>query len=249
MTTFVRLTWVELKLFAREPFSLVFTFAFPLVALVVLAGIFGSDPAGEMAEGFGGVAPSDYYLAGYLGVVVSAIGLIALPVHVAAYRERGILRRFRASSVPAWSIVAAQAAVGLVMATLGSIVLVLAGRLLYDASLPESVEGVVLAFLVSTLSFLAVGFLLGSLARSARAAQALGMILFFPMWLLSGAGPPPDILTEGMRRVSDVLPLTYAVRALQGPWLGGGSSPLDLLLLTGILLVAGTLSIRSFRSV
>lgn len=75
------------------------------------------------------------------------------------------------------------------------------------------------------------------------------MILFFPLWLLSGAGPPPEVMGEGMRRVSDALPLTYAVHALQDPWLGSGSSAGDLLLLAGILVVAGALSIRSFRSV
>ncbi|MGI8904478.1 MAG: hypothetical protein ACR2IP_12690 [Solirubrobacteraceae bacterium] len=69
-----KLTWVELKLFAREPFSLIFTVAFPIVLLIVLIGTFKPrDPA------FGGHHPSDYYLATYIGVVIGAIGLISLP--------------------------------------------------------------------------------------------------------------------------------------------------------------------------
>jgi ABC-2 type transport system permease protein len=251
MTALKKLTWVELKLFAREPLALVFTFGLPLVVLVSLVGSFDpGDPA------FGGARPSDYYLASYVAVVIGAIGLIAVPVHVAAYRERGILRRLRASSVPPWTSLGAQAAVGLltavaggaVLVVAGGAVLVVAGRLPYGAALPASTGRVALAFVLSTLSFLTVGFLLGSLAGSARSAQAIGMILFFPMWLLSGAGPPPEVMGEGMRRVSDLLPLTYAVRSLQDPWLGSGSSTTDLALLAGILVIAALVAVRRLRS-
>jgi ABC-2 type transport system permease protein len=246
MRTFAKMTWVELKLFAREPLALVFAFAFPLVVLVVLVASFPNTPD---PEAFGGLRPSDYYLAGYIGVVISTIGLVTLPVHVASYRERGILRRLRASSVPAWSVIAAQVIVGILMATVGGLVLIAAGTTIYDAAAPVSVDSVLIMFLLSSLAFVAIGLLLGSLTRTARGAQALGMILFFPMWLLSGAGPPPDILGEGMRSVMDALPLTYVVRAIQDPWVGAQARGLDVLVLAGILLVAGSLSLRRLRSV
>jgi ABC-2 type transport system permease protein len=238
-----KLTWVELKLFAREPFALVFTFAFPLVVLASLVGSFEpNDPA------FGGARPSDYYLASYVGVVIAAVGLVALPVHLATYRERGVLRRLRASRVPAMAVLVTQAVVGLAMTLLGAIVLVVAGRGVYGAAPPSSTAGVALAFAVGTLGFLALGFLVAGVARSARAAQAVGMILFFPMWLLSGAGPPPEVMGEGMRRVSDLLPLTHVVQALQDPWLGSAADPADLVLVAAVLLVATVLAARSLRS-
>jgi ABC-2 type transport system permease protein len=181
-------------------------------------------------------------------VVIAAIGLVAVPVHVAAYRERGVLRRFRASSVPAWAVFGAQVLVGLVMAALGGVVLVAVGRLGYGAALPASWAGVLVAFVVSALSFLALGFLVASVTGNARAVQAAGMILFFPMWLLSGAGPPPQVMGAGMCHVAGLLPLTYAVRALQRPWLGSAAATTDLLRLAGMLLVAVVLSLRLFRS-
>jgi ABC-2 type transport system permease protein len=245
MRVLAKLTWVELKLFLREPFAVIFSFVFPVVVLVVLAGIFGN----EADEAFPGTNPQAYYLAGYIAVVVSAIGLIAVPVHVAGYRERGILRRFQASSVPVWKVLGAQVLVGLIMSVVGVLVLVAVGTLVYDAGLPDSYGGVALALLVGSLSVLTMGFLLASLLPTARSAQAAGMILFFPMWLLSGAGPPPAVLTEGMRTVSDALPLSYVVRALQDPWLGTGSNRPELLLLAGIMVVAGALSVRLARSV
>ena len=243
MNALRKLTWLELKLFAREPFSLIFTLAFPIVLLIVLIGSFNpNDPA------FGGQQPSNYYLASYIAVVIGAIGLIALPVHLAAYRERGVLRRFQASSIPTWSVVGSHLITGLVMATVGSIALVIAAALLYGAALPSALIPVLGSFVLATLAFQALGFLLGSVTRSARAAQAVGMLLFFPMWLLSGAAPPPSVMSVAMRHLSDVLPLTYAVRAIQHPWLGSPSAPLDLLPLAGILAAAGALSIRATRT-
>lgn len=244
MHALAKLTWVELKLFVREPFALIFTFVFPLVVLVVLFGSFNANDSD-----FPGSSPRTYYLASYIGVVIAAVGLITIPVHVAAYRERGILRRFRASSVPAWSVVGAQMIVGLLMATLGSIVLVIVGKYSYEAALPESPGRVIVAFLLSTFSFLAIGVLLASVTRNARAAQAIGMIAFFPMWLLSGAGPPPSVMSDGMQRVADLLPLTYVVQALRDPWLGVASSAIDFIVLITLLVVAGVLSVRMFRSV
>ena len=238
MKTLVKLIWVEVKLFAREPLAVVFAFAFPLVVLLVLAGVFGSEPDPD----FGGATGIDYYVPGYLAVVIASIGLIGLPVHLAALRERGVLRRLRASSVPITSLFGAQMTVNVGMAALSGVILVVAAGLVYEVHAPASFAGVVVAFLVSTLSFVALGFLLGSLARTARAAQALGLVLFFPMWLLSGAGPPRGVMTETMRTLSDLLPLTRVVMAIQKPWLGTGSNVSDLLVLGGLFAVASALS-------
>lgn len=238
-----KLTWVELKLFAREPFSLIFTLAFPIVLLIVLIASFPpNDPA------FGGHQPADYYLAAYVGVVIGAVGLIALPVHLATYRERGVLRRFQASSVPTWVVIGSHLITGLVMAAMSSIVLLIAATTLYGAAGPQAIAPVAGVFVLATLSFQSIGFLLGSIMRTARAAQAVGMLVFFPMWLLCGAGPPPGVMSAGMRQLSDLLPLTFAVRGIEQPWLGSAPRLPDLLLLAGILAAAGTLSVRALHA-
>ena len=245
MRTLAKLTWVEMKLFSREPITVIFSLAFPLVMLLVLAGVFGNEVDPE----FRNAIPVDYYVPGYLAIVIASIGLIGLPVHLAAYRERGILRRFRASSVSPWSLFAAQVTVSFVIAAVGSVLLVVGAVVIYDAQLPESPARLLLAFVISTLSFVSLGFLIGTLLASARAAQAVGLLLFLPMWLLSGAGPPRGVMGGAMRAISDVLPLTYVVTALQDAWLGLGSSVIEILVLTGVILVAGALSVRFARSV
>lgn len=243
MRTFAKLTWIELKLFAREPFAVIFTFAFPLIVLVVLTGSFQPDDVA-----FGGDRPSDYYLASYVGVVIAAVGLIAVPVHVATYWERGILRRFRASSISPWMTVGAQLAVGLLMAVVGSLALVIVGKLVYDAKIPEAPWLALLGFVVSAFTFLSLGVLLGVVTRNARAAQALGMLLFFPMWLLGGAGPPPDVMSSGMRAVAAVLPLTFVARSLQDPWLGKELDWIYPIMLAGLLVVSLAIAMRTIRT-
>jgi ABC-2 type transport system permease protein len=238
MKTLAKLTWIDVKLFARESIAVVFAFAFPLVVLLVLAGVFGSEPDPD----FGGVAGIDYYVPGYLAVVIASIGLIGLPVHLASLREQGVLRRLRASSVSVASVFGAQAVVNLTMATLGGTVLLVAAGLVYDVHAPSSVAGVALGFVVGALSFITLGLLIGSLAPTARAAQAIGLVLFFPMWLLSGAGPPRGVMTDTMRQLSDVLPLTRVVAAIQEPWLGTGSNTSELVLLSAVFAAAVAMS-------
>jgi ABC-2 type transport system permease protein len=237
MKTLAKLTWIEVKLFAREPIAVVFAFAFPLVVLLVLAGVFGEPDTA--LEGFTGI---DYYVPGYLAVVIASIGLIALPVHVASLRERGVLRRLRASSVSMTGVFGAQTAVHIAIAVLGGAVLLVAASLVYDVRAPSSVAGVALGFGVGALSFVALGLLLGSLAPTARAAQAVGLVLFFPMWLLSGAGPPRGVMTQTMRQLSDVLPLTRVVTAIQEPWLGTGSNLSELVVLSVLFAAAVALT-------
>ena len=91
---FAKLTWLEAKLFLREPLAVGFTIAYPLVVMFVIAGVFNRP--GEEIRGVGG---AEYYVVSNVAVVVAAMGLIALPPHAASYFERGVIRRFRASSI------------------------------------------------------------------------------------------------------------------------------------------------------
>jgi ABC-2 type transport system permease protein len=245
MSTLGKLAWIELKLVMREPFTLLFVFLFPLVVLLVIAGVFGSEPSPEFRD----AAPTDYYVAGYLGTVIVALTLVGIPVHLANYRERGILRRFQASSVPAWIVLGAQVVVSLILATVASVLLVIAAWLVYNISRPESIPGVLLAFLVGTLGFVAFGIMLGVLLPTARSAQAIGLGLFFPFWMLSGAGPPPEVMTGVMRTISDMLPMTWLVVALQDPWLGLGTNLTQLAILLGMLVVTAAIALQRVRAV
>lgn len=249
MRTFGKLAWLELKLFFREPLNLVFALAFPALVVGILGAVFGNTPSTDEhgSAVFRGIGPMDYYTPGYIGLAIAAIGLIGVPVHLASYRERGVLRRLRASGLPAWSLLAAQVVVTMVLALIGGVVLVTIGVLGYDVHAPRSVTGVGLAFVASVLSFAAIGVLLGALMPTARAAQGLGLILFFVMMFLAGTDGPRELMGETLRHIGDALLLTHVVTALQNPWVGFATDPVPLAVITGTLVVAAGLSVRFLR--
>jgi ABC-2 type transport system permease protein len=239
------MTWVELKLFAREPLTVVFVLVLPVVILYVLNGVFGSQPDPEVWEGIGAV---DFYTPSYVGLVVATVGVLSLPVHLAAYREQGVLRRFRASALPPATLVGAHVAVAAVTATAGAVLLSTVSTLGYDAALPHDWPGLIAAFLLTTLAFAALGALLGSVLPTARAAQGLGVLLFFVFMMLGGAGPPREVLPAAMARIGDAVPLTYAARLLRGPWLGQEWDLGAATVMLALLLVSAALTAWRLRS-
>jgi ABC-2 type transport system permease protein len=244
MNSIIKLTWVEAKLFVREPMTMVFTFALPIIFLFVMGGVFGNTPS---AGYYRGVGAMDYYIPAYFGLVLAAIGVVALPVHLTAYRERGILRRFNASSFSIWTVLGSQLIVNFLIAILGCILLTIVATIVYSPHFTMQIGLLVPAFILATLCFAAFGFFLGSVIKTTRAAQGLGLILFFVMMILSGAGPPPEVLTGPMRIVGEITPLHYVIILLQDPWLGFGWNINASLITTGFLVFSVILSWRFFK--
>ena len=244
MKTLWKLTWVEIKLFFREPTTMVFTLALPLLFLFVMGGVFGNDADPNIYRGFG---PTNYYIPAYIGLVISSIGVISLPVHLTGYRERGVLKRWRASSISIWHLLGSQVLVSFFIAVIGAALMMVLGYAAYDINNPQGVGLVILAFALGMLSFSALGFLLGALFPTTRAAQGIGMILFFVMLILGGAGPPPEVLPDAMRIIGEFLPTHWVIYGLQGPWFGLGWDGQASLIVAGVLVVATGLSVRFFR--
>ncbi|WIX98516.1 ABC transporter permease [Amycolatopsis mongoliensis] len=240
------LSWVELKLFLREPITVVFTLALPPLVLYVLAQVFGNapDPAGRV---YGGAGPVDYYTPAYIGLVIVSLGVIGLPVHLASYRERGVLRRFQAARMPAYAILVAQLAVLFAAVLAGSALLLILARLSFHVHWPASWWGVGLAVVLGTLTFAAIGVLLGAVLPTARAAQGIGVLLWFLMMMISGAGPPPEVLGPVLRRIGDFTPLKPLRVAIQDPWLGHGVNWTQMLVLFALLVVCAALSAMALR--
>jgi ABC-2 type transport system permease protein len=249
---YVAMTRTEFRLFRREPFSLVFVLAFPLMMMVLLEAVFGNKQADahKLQNGmliWRGVTPASYYTAASVAVIVAALGLMTLPITLASYRERGILRRFQASSVPAPTLVSGQLTLALVTFVVGTVVMSLVARFAYNAMLPSDVLGVVVALLVGTAAFGAIGLLLATVIRTSRSAQGIGLLLFFALWLISGTAPPRAVLPAGLREVGNLFPLSHLVTAVQNPWFGFGWSGTDLAVLAGYAVVAGVVALRLFR--
>ena len=105
----------------------------------------------------------------------------------------------------------------------------------YGLSPPGSIGACLIAILLGALCVVSLGLCLGTLLRSARAAQLAGLILFFLSLLLSGAGPPPEMLGTGLNSVAELLPLTHVIRLIQDPWLGFGWNNHEMFIVLGIM--------------
>jgi len=231
MTTVAKLVRTELKLFLREPLVLTFVFAFPVITVLVLIGSFDAQD-----DGFP-VNPAHWYTASYLAVVVAAIGLVMLPTHLAGYRERGVLRRLSASDFPRWSFAAAEFLVALAVTIAAWTSMLVIVGLLHGIPAVHAPLRTAVGLLLGASAFISIGLLLGAMAPTARSAQGIGLLVFFPVFLLGGGGPPPSAMGSVMRHIADVIPLTHVTRAIQHPWLGLGTGGTDLAIVAGMAVV------------
>lgn len=234
MNTIAKLVRTELRLLVREPLVLTFVFAFPVVTVLVIAGSFGAADA----HAFAGIQPSQWYVSSYLSVVIAAIGLVMVPAHVAGYRERGVLRRFATAGFPRWSFALAQLVAGVVLTVAASLVLLAVAGAVYGIPPIDSPVRAVAGIGLGAIAFTSLGLMIGSWMPNARAAQGVGLLLFFPSFLLGAGGPPPSQLGSVMRSIAQWLPLTHVTEAIRNPWLGLGSGTTDLAIVAAVLVVS-----------
>jgi len=239
-TAIGKLVRTELKLMTRDPLVLTFVVAFPIVTMLIIGGAFGTKPD----RGFDFTNPSHWYVASYLTVVIGATGLVMLPVHLASYRERGVLRRFAAAGFPRWSFAIAQLIVGLITIAVACGLLLAVAAPVYGIPAVHDAWRVAVALPLGAITFVSIGVLLGSLLPSARAAQAVGLLLFFPSFLLGAGGPPPHVMGSVVKQVAGPLPLTLLTNAVRKPWLGLGPATGSLIAVAALAVVALVLAAR-----
>lgn len=239
------LTWISFKLYIREPIATFFTLAFPTMLVLLFGAIYGNEPV----DMFGGRGSMDVSLPAYSGLIIGTVGLMSVPMTTAAYREQGILRRFKVTPLRPWTYIAADQSTNLLMTLLGMVVVSLVGWLTFHIQFEGQIGSILIALILGTLSMSALGYVIASVASTARMAQVISMVIFYPMMFLSGAGMPSELLPEGIQKVADFLPLSYVVRLIRGLWFGDGLGDhlTELGVLTGIVLVGGALAARLFK--
>jgi ABC-2 type transport system permease protein len=244
MRALSKMTLVEAKLFWREPVGLFFTLVFPVMVMLLFSAIFGNGPI----PGDQGLRMIDVMAPAYTGMVIGTTALLGLPITLAGYRQQGVLRRLRATPVHPSAILAAHALVNLLMTAVGIVLLLFTARVVFELRLPEAPFSVALAFVLASLSFFALGFVLAGVLPNARTAQIVGQVVFFPMFFLSGAaGIQPDMFPEALRRVSNLLPLTYVVELVRKLWLAGEWDLRALVVLVCVAVASVLVSAATFR--
>ena len=212
-----KLTWLEIKIFVREPMGFIGTVAIPVMIFVVLGRTFGPrlrDATSQAALQLRVGLP----VAAAVFIAISAV--LSLVAIISIYREGGILKRLRATPLGPVTILVTHVVVKLILTAVTVILMVLVGRRFYPAGADVPVVAFSAALLLSTWSILSIGFIIASVVRTARFAPPLGSLVLYAMLPFCGLIWPIETLPAGMQAASRFLPLTYAVSLLSGIWQG-----------------------------
>jgi ABC-2 type transport system permease protein len=240
------LTWLEIKIFVREPLGVIGTVAIPVLVFVVLGRLFGPQIRAGSAD-VPRLVSADLPI--LMSLVVVANAVLSLVTIIAIYREAGILKRLRATPLRPHTILTAHIIVKLLFTVLTLAAMILAGRRYFFIDPGVPLVSFTVALLFSTLTVLSLGFLIASVVPTARFAQPIGTLILYPMIGLSGLFVPTESLPPVLRTIAVALPTTYAVSLLRGIWQGESwaSHLTDVAMLTVIFAVCLALTSRVFR--
>ncbi len=244
---------LELRQFFRERDSVVFTFAFPIVMLLIFGSVFSGDLGG-------GVSFTQYFAAGMIasGVVMSSFQSLA--ISIAVERDDGTLKRLRGTPMPPMAYFLGKIGLVLVTAVIQTMILLVIGAAAFGLDLPNTAElwGRFLGiFVVGAAAGTVLGIAFSSVPRSGRSAAAVVspvvIVLMFisgvyflyselPTWMQNIASVfPLKWMAQGMRSV--FLPQEFAAQEPAGSWqLGTGFAVLVVWTVVGLLV-----STRTFR--
>lgn len=245
MNASTKLIVVETKLQFRDWGVVTFGLLFPAVLLLFLGYVIPGfrDPNPDLDGG----RLIDLYTPIMLVFVLVMVGVSTISSVLTSYRHDGVLRRLRTTPVGPSRLLAAQLTAQLLIAILGTTLAVVVALTLLEVPAPASVPGTVLALLFAAASMFAIGMLLGALAPSASASQAIATVVWLPVMVLAGLWFPREAMPETMRRISDLSPGGAGVDAVQQAWFGSGVPASSLAVLAGFTLVVGALAAVTFR--
>jgi len=249
MRTVWQLTWLEIKIFVREPLGVIGTVFVPVFVFVVLARFVGP----LMREGSPAVPRFPRFLSVdlpiFASILTAASAVLSLVAIMAIYREGGILKRLRATPLRPYTILTAHVLVKLLSTAFTLALMILAGRQYYPIGGDVPIASFTLALLFSTVSIVSLGFLIASVVPSARFAQPFGTLIIYPMLGLSGLFRPVEALSPMAKAIARLLPFTYAVTLLRGIWHGEGwwRHAGDVAALVLIFVVCTAITAKVFR--
>ncbi|MDB4906180.1 MAG: type transporter [Gemmatimonadetes bacterium] len=213
------LTWLETKIFLREPLGAIGTFI-PVAVFVLLGRSLPRVSATSALPGDGVLSPGGVPVLVSMLIAISAV--LSLVTIISIYREGGILKRLRATPLRPPTILTAHVLVKLLLTAFTMALMILAGKRYFTTDAHVPLFSFALALLLSAWSILSLGFVIASIVPTARFAQPVGALVLYPMIGLSGIFVPLAQLPPALRALARVLPLTYVVNLLEGIWRNEG---------------------------
>jgi ABC-2 type transport system permease protein len=242
MRGLTRILTVEAKLVFRDPITWIVVLVLPTAILLILGAVFAPHRPDPLLDGQRFI---DLFVPSLLVISLATLGLQTLPIRLATYREKGVLRRLSTTPVHPARLLLVQLVMYIVLALVSLGALVVAGHLAFAIPLPREPLWYVAAFLLGMSSLFALGLLVAAVAPNARTATALGLPMFFLAMFLGGVYLPKWFLPDLLEDIGAFIP--PGVEGLQYAWLGEVPDLLPLVVLTAITVVAGIAAVRLFR--
>ncbi|MGN0318622.1 MAG: ABC transporter permease [Lachnospira sp.] len=243
MKRFFKLYVIEQKLALRSGDMLLFGVAMPVGIMILINMIAGQKHAVE------GLTYLESSFASLIAVGICAAAFMGLPLTIADYRDKKILKHFFTTPCsPVWILGS-----DMLCATGTSILSALSVTFVSVVFLGYEMKGNILAFigswLLTLVSMLSIGLLMASLCRTIKSVNAVTTFVYFPMLFLSGATIPYELFPRGLQKVSDVLPLTQGIKLMKAVSMGVSLEDvwIIVLLLVGITLICSVVSVKAFR--
>lgn len=235
----------ELKLNIRNMNMVIFAVIMPLIVLIILGFIYGTKPAADgtaytfMEQSFGALCC----------ISICAGGLMGLPLVVSEYRERKILKRFQVTPISPAKLLLVEFLIYVIYCIVSMLTLFLAAMLFWKIKIHGSFLLFLGSWLLTVVSTLSIGLLVGGIAKNMKSASVIACILYFPMLIFSGATLPFEVMPIIMQKIIGILPLTQGMQLMKAAFLG---IPLENALLPVIIMSAVTLicfgiSIKCFK--
>ena len=241
-----RLTWIEVKIFFREPLGAIGTVVVPVLVFILL-GRFAANVVPQNRVALSNMFRVDVPV--FAAILIALNAVLSLVAIISIYREGGILKRLRATPLRPPTILTAHVLVKLILTAVTLALTLIAGKRYYPMGADVPLFSFGIALLISTWSILSVGFLIASIVPTARFAQPIGAVILYPMLGLSGLFVPLAIMPPFLQAIAKIFPLTWSVSLLRGIWGGDPWSMhvTDIVALVIIFVVCTALSSRVFR--
>ncbi|MGW0806165.1 ABC transporter permease [Nonomuraea sp. NPDC002799] len=235
---------METKLTLRDWPALLFTLGLPVLLLIVL----GSAIPVMTVAGPGGERPVDTQMPSVM--VLLALLMMAfsvVPTVLTGYRERGVLRRMSTTPVHPARLLGTQLLINLAVGAISTVLLIVAGSVMFGSSAPRQWAGFILVFLLGTAALMSMGLVIAAVAPNGRVAPGIGSAVMFPLMFLGGMWLPRDLMPDALRTVSDYSVAGPFTQMLRDTWAGQAPQLLHLVVVAAALVIFGGLAVRLFR--
>ena len=240
--TFLKTEW---KLSLRDMNMPIFAVIMPVVIFIILGMIYGTKPAYDGAgytfleQNFGAVS----------AIAICAGGLMGLPLSVTDVREKKILKRLRVTPASPLLLLGVELVIYGIYCAISLVLLAILATLFWKVRLHGSLLCFLGSWVITMISTLSLGMLVGGVAKDTRQSSVIASILYFPMLVFSGTTLPIEVMPRAMQKIVSCFPLTQGITMMKNAFLGisTGNVLLPVCVMFGLTVFCSAFAIRFFR--